>query len=147
MIETKIKTLKELKLDNFVKFTDKDKKGKFSYIGKIIKIDEEWVIIETFEGIMGFKICTENDLMHADEPSGWTKFTKNPEKFRQDIKNKEKQKDIAPEVKTQKQLIMEFVRDNKKLKKNKLLSLLKKQFPAMDENKLLIQLDLCLLKG
>ena len=148
---TKILKMNQIKVNDFIRFNDKDKKGKYHYIGQVIEINEKekgFFTMETFYGTMSFSICDENDLELTDKPVGWDKFSKDPIKYRNELKQKEIIKDTAPVVKTQKELIFEFVLSNKKLIKNKkkLLKELIKQFPKVSESILSTNLELAIIK-
>lgn len=138
----------QFQLGEFLKFVDKDKKGKFSYVGKIVDICDKtkFITINTYHGLIGFKIDISNELYITDEkPIGWDKFEKNPEKYKADLKQKEREKDIAVPVKTQKELIFELVEQNKNLDRKNLVKLIKNKL-NLKEPEFAIQLDIALLK-
>lgn len=133
MPETLIKTIKDIKVGDFIKFVEKDKRGKFSYSGEVIKVDASTNSIETlcFEGNFGFNIVPSNELYLLDgKPVGWDKFMKNPDAYRKGLMEKEKAKEDAkaiPIVKTQKEQVLDIVKDNISLTENKLYKLVKSQ--------------------
>jgi hypothetical protein len=146
--------IKELILENFIKFSDKDRGKTYSYIGEIVKIDEE---NETFEILVllpdssnyyeiGFSLKkdekkensfnilktkkrtkekSEQKLEHfKTKPKGWSKFKKNPEKYISDNREKE---EIKEPIKSTKERIDEMVQKNPRKKINTLLSIAKKE--------------------
>lgn len=141
-----IQKLSDVQIGNFIRFSDKDKKGKYHYTGEVIDIKDKFIMIETFYGIMGFTINTENELSIDEKPSGWEKFKKDPIKFKKELKEKEIKKDIAPPIKTQKELILDFVKENKNLTKSKLLKMAKNNFKDISEHTLLQNIELALIK-
>lgn len=143
-----INKLSEIKVGDFIKFTEKDKSGKFHHVGQVLTINEtdKNFVMEAFEGTMGFTICKENELHIVEKPVGWDKFIKDPFKFRKNVKNKETLKDIAPVVKTQKELVFDLVKENKKLTKAKLLKLLVKTYPNASDVMLKNHMELALMK-
>ena len=148
-MSVKLKKMADVNVGDFVRFNDKDKSGKFHYIGQVIEINQTemgFFTMETFQGTMSFTLDSENDLESAEKPVGWDKFIKDPFKYRGNAKQKEVLKDIAPVVKTQKEMIFDCVKDNKKLTKVKLLKVLKKQFPTMSDVKLANNMELALIK-
>lgn len=148
MTDTIVTKFDQFQLEDFLKFVDKDKKGKFSYVGKIVDICDKtkFITINTYHGLIGFKIDPSNELYITDEkPVGWDKFEKNPEKYKSDLKQKEREKDIAVPVKTQKELIFELVEQNKNLDRKNLVKLIKNKL-NLKEPEFAIQLDIALLK-
>ncbi len=144
-----ITKMSQIKIDDFIRFNGKDNKGKFHYIGQVVEINETEVgyfTMETFQGTMSFKVCDENELEATNKPIGWDKFSKDPFKYRNGIKEKEIEKDTAPVIKTQKELIFDFVKANKKLTKVKLTKALKKEFPKVSEAILMNNMALALIK-
>lgn len=135
MTDQRITSMKDVKVGDFIKFCDKDKKGKFSYTGEVIGIGKDPVFqaacIETicFEGNFGFVICAENELYLLDgKPVGWDKFKKDPAAYRRGLRNKEEAKEEAravPVMKTQKEQVFDLVKDNPKLTDSKLWKLVR----------------------
>lgn len=145
----RLKKMSEIKLGDFVRFNEKDAKGKFHYIGQVVEINERemgFFTMDTFQGTMSFSLTDGNDLELCEKPVGWEKFNKNQSKYRHDLKDKEILKDVAPVVKTQKELIFDFVKLNKKLSQKKLLKLLKEEFPTVSDTSLSNKLQLALVK-
>lgn len=139
----------QINVGDFVRFNDKDAKGKFHYIGQVIEVNEKesgFFTMDTFQGTMSFKVCPENDLETSEKPVGWDKFSKDHSKYRTDLRQKELEKDIAPVIKTNKELIYDFVKLNKKLTKPKLIKALKKQFPKIADSILNSNMELALIK-
>lgn len=133
-MEIKITKLKEVEVGDFIKFVDKDKKGKIEYTGQVTSKNETTGIIEmdSPDGCFGF-VVTKNELYKTDEtPTNWERYKKDPEKFRKSLKEKEIKKDFAPTVKTLKEQIKEFVEQNKSEKENKLIKLAVKNFSKED---------------
>jgi gas vesicle protein len=129
-MESKFNKLEEVNIGDFVKFVDKDKKGKIEYIGEVLSKNDftNTIEIDCPEGFFGF-IVDKNDLYKTEEkPTNWDRYKKNPENYRKLLKEKEIKKDFAPTVKTLKEQIKEFVEQNKLEKESKLIKLAMKTF-------------------
>lgn len=158
-----IKTINDVEVGMFVRYSDKDNRGKFKYIGEVLSVDEK---LETFEMltmaldmshgmIVGFclKEVEENFNSKKEKkeenhqvleiintkPKGWAKFKKDPEKF---FGQNSKNKPIEP-VKTQKQKVFELVKSNPRKKLKALLALAKKEIGG-NEAQLSVQIQLAL---
>lgn len=151
-----IQNLKQIKIGEFVKFTDKDKSGKFSYVGEVTSIEQGWINILTFEGEMGFKIDPNNHLEKIlTQPTGWKKYKDDPEGYRLKINNdklkarQKEQKDRELEVanmKSVKDKVKDFVLSQKERSLDKLHKKCIKQFTGTDSKVLLNYVQLALLK-
>jgi hypothetical protein len=164
MADKEIKSVNDVKIGDFVKFEDRDKSGKFSYIGEVITVQEEkkfvapLIEIETFEGVMGFTfpkemkddddfVIRKSDNQHHPlfltdtKPTGWSKFKKDPKKY---IESKEASEIVVP-VKTKKEKVFELVAANPKKNENALLKLAKKEIGGTD-GQLLSYIKLALAK-
>ena len=132
MSDAQITKLEEVKEGDFVRFVDRDKSGRFTYVGEVINVQkakkDEPVCFEmiTFDGTMGFTFDAEAGFdaelyQHSTKPAGWAKFRKDPEKF------KEAQKpEPAKPVMTKKQQVFELVKANPRKREAGLLTLAKK---------------------
>lgn len=147
--EEQIKNIKQIKEESFIKYVGKDKKGNFSYVGKVVAICNitGFVTIETFQGTMAFKICKENDLFFSEKPVGWDKFEKDPFKYRKNLLDKEKSKDIAPPVKTLKEMVFDLVTKNIKLNKKKLIKTVIESLRGYEERAILPLIELALVRA
>jgi hypothetical protein len=151
-----ITTLKQVKVGDFVKFTDKDKSGKFNYVGEVLSIEQGWINILAFEGEMGFKIDKDNHLETIlTQPTGWKKYKDDPEGYRLKINNeklKARQKEQkaheieAASMKTVKEKVKEFVLSQKERTLEKLLKKVSKEFKDTDQKLLTTYIQLALLK-
>lgn len=142
-----IKSPKDVSVGDFVKLTDRDERGRYTHTGQVDDVTKSgWITINTFFGILEIKFSDEGELTHSAQPRGWKKFIKDPEKYKRELLERETKKDLAPEVKTQKQIIQEILEKNKKLKKGKLVQLLKKELPHVRDKTLKLQIDLFFLK-
>jgi len=129
-MDVKIVSATKLADGQFIKFLDRDKRGKIEYIGRFVSKNEstDTVEIECPEGDFGFVISKNELYITLDTPTGWERFSKNPEKYRSSQKEKEVKKDLAPVVKTLKEQIKEFVEANVKEKEASLIKLAIKKF-------------------
>lgn len=159
-----IKTIKDVKVGDFVKYSDKVKKKKFSYVGEVTHIDKSR---ETFEmmthyGDMGFCLAKVEEKETFDteynkeetktknnqelevvtkKPKGWAKFKKDPENW-----VKENLYDTTPvKIKSKKQKVFDLVKNNPRKKLKGLLTLAKKEIGG-SEGKLKIQIQLAITK-
>lgn len=162
MAITPIKTIDDVSVGDFVKYSDKDKRGKFNYVGEVIHVDKKLETFEmmTFIGDMGFCLTEVEDEYEPAtvgqprkkkepsnqvlekttvKPKGWAKFKKNPEKFTEENLT---QKEVKPQ-KTQKQKVFDLVKANKRKKLAGLLKLAKKEIGG-DEKQLTVQIQLAL---
>ena len=148
MADSKVTSLNQIKRGIFVKFTDKDKNGRFSYVGEVIDFtlgiattvgaDRNTVMagaeftMVTTEGIMGFNMekPEDNDLtITTTKPPGWAKFRKDPVKF----KSAEIKKNVVVlPTKTKRELVAELVIANPRKKESALLKLAKKELGGND---------------
>lgn len=162
-----IETINDVEVGMFVRYSDKDKRGKFKYIGEVLSVDEK---LETFEMLtmaldmshgmvvgfclkeveekpqQGFNAKKEkkeenHQLLEIinTKPKGWAKFKKDPEKF---FGQNSKNKPIEP-VKTQKQKVFDLVKSNPRKKLKALLALAKKEIGG-NEAQLSVQIQLAL---
>lgn len=116
----------QVAIGDFLKLSDKDKKGKFSYVGEVVGKDGTWIVMNTFEGTMHLKIGADNDLSIGSKPVGWDKFSKNPEKFlaqKIDKEQKAREERMKPIV-TQKEKALGIARENPKMAPKKLTKLI-----------------------
>jgi hypothetical protein len=84
----------------------------------------------TFEGTMVFDMNdTENNELYITDtkPKGWSKFIKDPKKFKAD-----NAPDEAPAVKTKKQQVFDLIQKNPRFKETKLLKLAKKEIGGLE---------------
>ena len=92
MSDTQLTAFEEVNVGDFIRFTDRDKSGKFSYVGEVMTVTKakkkEPAFFEmlTFDGLMGFvfdeKNGFESDLTKTNsKPKGWAKFKKDPKAF------------------------------------------------------------------
>ena len=136
MTDTKLTSLTQIKVGDFVKLVDRDDQGRFSYTGQVTNIEtgkevkkevhgKKVSVIEdssfemkTFEGIMGFNM-DEPDIHElyktTTKPKGWGKFIKNPKGF--------KEPEIVEVTKTKKELVFDLVSDNSRKGEKALLKL------------------------
>lgn len=127
--ETRILSIKDVKVGEFIKYSGRDKSGKFHYVGEVRSVEAGWINILTLDGYsMGFhnEGFKDTELHLTDKPVGWDKFVKNPEKAKEKAKEKEEAKREAaklPVLKTTKEQVFDLVRDNAKLSDNKMLKL------------------------
>lgn len=145
-----IKTTKQLTIGDFIKFTDKDKQGKFSYVGEVMSISDGWISILTFEGEMAFKICPENSLEKISTPPvGWKKYRANPEKHRLEVilEKRRVYEAEAAAIKSLRDKIKDFVLSKKERNLDKLLKIAVKEFKDADPKILKNYIQLTLLKA
>jgi len=151
-----ITSLKQVKIGDFVKFTEKDKQGKFTYVGEVISIEQGWINILAFEGEIGFKIDKDNHLETIlTQPTGWKKYKDNPEAYRFKIntdklkarqKEQKAREDEVANIKTVKEKVKEFVLSQKERTLEKLLKKVSKEFKDTDQKLLTNYIQLALLK-
>lgn len=140
MADTQITSIDQVKVGNFVKLVDRDKSGKFSYVGEVISVREETKLLPgmfemlTFDGVMGFTFPhnKSEDPTHKKEelgnelyfvktkPTGWAKFKKDPT-----VTKKEEPK-IIP-AKPKKEQVFDLVKANPRKKEAALLKLALKE--------------------
>lgn len=125
----KIKTLAEIQLGEFLRFEDRDDKGKFSYVGKVVNIikSENMVEIKPFQeaGLFGYIIDDKTNLFKDEKPVGWDKFEKDPDAYFQKQRDKvEEQNQLKL---TLKQSVFAFVKDNPAFDNEKLMKKCKKE--------------------
>jgi len=137
----KIKNVNDIKVGDFVKFIDRDKQGKFSYVGEVISVTGNSITMRSFEGVFGFTICEENDLELCSKPTGWKKFLQNADEFKKEV---EKKAQIKPK-KTKQQIIQDYIKNNPKLKESGILKLAHKELGG-DKKLLKIQIKLAMSK-
>ena len=166
MADKEISSVDEVKVGDFLKFEEKDKSGKFHYIGEVIKVQKEskfvapCIEMQTFEGVMGFtfpktmkddddtavrpKQETQKHLLYLTDtkPTGWSKFKKDPDKY---LDSKKEEEQIVVPVKTKKERVFELVAANPRKKEDALLKLAKKEIGGTD-NQLLSYIKLALSK-
>ena len=147
MADTEITTIDQIKVGDFVKLVDRDKSGRFSYIGEVINTQKETKLLPaafemlTFEGIMGFTFprtnkdedeirtgskeeAEPNELyLTTTKPAGWAKFKKNPKDFKE---QKQEEAKVVPAV-PKKQQVLELVQANPRKKEAALLKLALKE--------------------
>jgi len=121
--------LSQVKVGSFIRLVDRDKQGKFSYVGEVTVVTKDPPHFEmiTMEGTMGFCMATPtaNELhMTTTKPTGWHKFKNNPSKFRES-------KAVHP-PKTKRQLVFELVAKNTRKGEPALLKLAKKEIGGSD---------------
>lgn len=141
MADKIVTSINQIQRGMFVKFTDRDKNGKFSYVGEVIDLnlgketkvgmDKDIAMIGanftmiTTEGVMGFDMekPTANELsITTTKPAGWAKFKKDPVKF----KSSEVKKNVVVlETKTKREQVAELVASNTRKKESALLKLAK----------------------
>lgn len=133
MSDKQITQFDQLKEGEFVRFVDRDKQGRFSYVGQLIKVQPETKEHQqcfemlTYDGIMGFHVDNELDIElfeNATKPKGWAKFVKDPKKFLNTTT--EEVKPVEP-VKTKKQQVMDLVAANPRKAEKSLLKLAMKE--------------------
>lgn len=151
MADNQITQLEGIKEGEFIRFVDKDKQGKFSHVGEVVKVLEPkkdkpgYFEMLTFDGIMGFAYHPEkgfeDDIQEcATKPKGWAKFKKDPKAFR-----KSSNETKAEPVKTKKQQVFELVANNPRKKEKSLLQLASKEIGGSTEQ-LEIYIKLALAK-
>lgn len=167
MTTTTVKTIDDVEIGMFIRYSDKDKRGKFKYVGEVTHVNEK---DETFEMltmsldmshgmVIGFCLKEEEEekpqgfnakkkqkeenhqLLEVinTKPKGWAKFKKDPEKF---FGQNSKNKPIEP-IKTQKEKVFDLVKSNPRKKLKALLSLAKKEIGG-DDGQLSVQIQLAL---
>lgn len=143
MADTQIKSINDIKRGIFVKLVDRDSNGKFTYTGEVISLDlgretkvgmDKHIVMEgacfemiTMGGVMGFDMSDPkaNELyITTTKPTGWAKFKKDPEKYRQS--EVEKNTVVLP-TKTKRELVAELVTANPRKREAALLKLAKKE--------------------
>jgi hypothetical protein len=154
MADKIIKTLNEISVGDFIKMVDRDKQGKFNYIGEVISVQkgktskvssgsfesrpskETYEMsagfeMATFEGVIGF--CMEDpsvhELYHTAKPKGWAKFKKDPVAFKGPPEPTEIK---INEMKSKKELVLELVKNNSRKNEKSLLKLAKKEIGGSD---------------
>lgn len=138
MPDKQITSIAQVKKGDFVKFVDRDKQGRFSYIGEVISVTpgKEKKVYKgtiqkgakfemlTFEGVMGFYVETgdENEIYLTDtKPKGWAKFKKDPTGFKEELNAPQ------PPKKSRKELVADLVAANPRKKEASLLTMAKKE--------------------
>lgn len=146
----KIISMSQVNVGEFIKFTDKDKNGKFSYIGEVISIVDGWINILTFDGEFGFLIDKQNDLETvATTPVGWKKYKADPEAYRMAV-NLEKIKKNQTEVlalKSMRDKVSDFVKGSKEKSLDKLFTKASKVFTDVDPKVLRNYVQLALMRN
>ena len=140
---TEITKLSDVNLDDFIEFKDTDKQGKFSYVGKVVKIDKhtnyfEIQTMNTYRQGFYFNHGTlVGKLFKSDKPTGWDRFEKNPDDYIQKQQDKREAKRLEEsKIKaTVKEQVFALVKNNPKLDSNKLLKIAKRDIGG--EEKLL----------
>ena len=133
--EIRIMHLKEVDIGNFIKFSGKDKQGRWQYIGEVVSKDEKFFKILFVEGLWGFSSFTDDEFYMAERPPWWEKFASDPEKYRNRLKGKEEKKKEAsmlPMQKTIKEQVFDLVKENSTLTESKLFKLVKTSVHADD---------------
>lgn len=147
MTDTQITKVDQVKVGDFVKFVGRDKSGRFSYIGEVITIQKENKLLPasfemlTFEGTMGFifprTMKDDDEIRTGDKdefepnelyltttkPTGWAKFKKNPNDFKE---QKQEEAKIVPAI-PKKQQVLELVQANPRKKEAALLKMALKE--------------------
>lgn len=126
---SEITKLDDVSLDDFVEYKDTDKQGKFSYVGKVIKVDKEANYFEMLTmnaNRQGFYMRTSmhnGKLFKGEKPVGWDKFEKNPDAYteKQQEKKEAKKKEEHTIRLTTKEKVFALVKDNPELDSAKLL--------------------------
>ena len=151
MADTQITSIDQVKRDMFVKLVDRDKQGKFSYIGQVTDINlghgqkvgmekkkvrvgagftmKAMVEIGSQTHVLDIGVDMEdpkaNELyVTTSKPTGWAKIMKDPEAFR--IEEEKKNAVVVP-TKTKRQLVEELVAANPRKQMASLLKLAKKE--------------------
>lgn len=133
MSDKQITKPEEVNKGDFVRFVDRDKQGRFSYVGEVMVVQPTkknelgYLEILTFDGTMGFFHDEKKgfaDELYAtnSKPTGWFKFKKSPKAFAK----ANAPKPVAP-AKTKRQQVMELVASNPRKKEAGLLTLAKKE--------------------
>jgi hypothetical protein len=149
-MSNKITSLSQVNVGEFVKFTDKDKNGKFSYIGEVISIVDGWINVLTFDGEFGFLIDEKNDLETIITiPVGWKKYKADPESYRMTVNLKKIKKDKieVAALKSVRDKVFDFVKESKEKSLDKLFIEASKVFNNINANVLKNYIQLSLLRN
>lgn len=145
----KIDNISQIEIGNFIKFSGKEGKEKFSYIGEVIDISNQWVRILCYEGEFELKVNKKNTLEKIlTKPTGWKKYKDDPEKYRleKNLKKIKEQENKAKTLSSIREQIYEFVAKQKDKTFSTLHKKASKKFKNIEDSKLKNYIKIALMK-